>query len=69
MRRRIRHRRRWNRRQGTRTRITEVSVNAVFLLEGLVPAAPAGLGAAATELAEYVEKTSPGVRITLHGPE
>ncbi|MFH8759164.1 hypothetical protein [Streptomyces atroolivaceus] len=37
--------------------------------EGLVPTTPAELGAAATELAEYVEKMSPGLRITLHGPE
>ncbi|MFD3609863.1 B3/4 domain-containing protein [Streptomyces atroolivaceus] len=61
--------RRWNRRQGTRTRLTEESVNAVFLLEGLVPTTPAELGAAATELADHVEKMSPGVRITLRGPE
>ncbi|RPK37394.1 phenylalanine--tRNA ligase beta subunit-related protein [Streptomyces sp. ADI93-02] len=60
--------RRWNWRQGTRTRLTEESVNAVFLLEGLTPATAAELGAAATELAESLEKISPGVRITLHDP-
>ncbi|MFE9363279.1 B3/4 domain-containing protein [Streptomyces sp. NPDC006978] len=60
--------RRWNWRQGTRTRLTEESVNAVFLLEGLTPATAAELGAAATELAESLEKISPGARITLHDP-
>ncbi|WP_329170424.1 phenylalanine--tRNA ligase beta subunit-related protein [Streptomyces sp. NBC_01685] len=60
--------RRWNWRQGTRTRLTEESVNVVFLLEGLTPATAAELGAAATELAESLEKISPGARITLHDP-
>ncbi|MFH9467903.1 B3/4 domain-containing protein [Streptomyces clavifer] len=58
--------RRWNWRQGTRTRLTEDSVNAVFLLEGLAPMTPGELVAAATELAESLEKMSPGARITLH---
>ncbi|MFJ8923176.1 B3/4 domain-containing protein [Streptomyces sp. NPDC102415] len=60
--------RRWNWRQGTRTRLTEESVDAVFLLEGLAPVTAAELGAAATELAESLEKISPGARITLHDP-
>jgi DNA/RNA-binding domain of Phe-tRNA-synthetase-like protein len=60
--------RRWNWRQGTRTRLTEESVDAVFLLEGLSPVTGAELGAAAGELAESLEKLSPGVRISLHGP-
>ncbi|MFE4214388.1 B3/4 domain-containing protein [Streptomyces sp. NPDC056844] len=60
--------RRWNWRQGTRTRLTEETVNAVFLLEGLTPVTTAELGAAATELAESLEKLSPGARITLHDP-
>ncbi|WP_405392394.1 phenylalanine--tRNA ligase beta subunit-related protein [Streptomyces sp. NBC_01102] len=60
--------RRWNWRQGVRTRLTEESVNAVFLLEGLAPATPGELEAAATELAESLEKLSPGARITLHAP-
>ncbi|WP_405659459.1 phenylalanine--tRNA ligase beta subunit-related protein [Streptomyces sp. NBC_01166] len=60
--------RRWNWRQGTRTRLTEESVNAVFLLEGLAPVTAPELGAAAAELAESLEKISPGVRITLHDP-
>ncbi|MFJ8857746.1 B3/4 domain-containing protein [Streptomyces sp. NPDC102451] len=60
--------RRWNWRQGTRTRLTEESVDAVFLLEGLTPVTAAELGAAATELAESLEKISPGARITLRDP-
>ncbi|MFE7757797.1 B3/4 domain-containing protein [Streptomyces sp. NPDC057418] len=60
--------RRWNWRQGARTRLTEESVNAVFLLEGLAPLAAGELEAAATELAESLEKMSPGARITLHAP-
>ncbi|WP_329391288.1 B3/B4 domain-containing protein [Streptomyces sp. NBC_01716] len=57
--------RRWNWRQGVRTRLTEESVNAVFLLEGLAPMTGAELDAAGTELAESLEKLSPGVRITV----
>ncbi|MGH4035778.1 B3/B4 domain-containing protein [Actinomycetota bacterium Odt1-20B] len=56
--------RRWNWRQGTRTRLTEESVNALFLLEGMAP--HADLEPAAAELAELLEKFSPGVRITVH---
>ncbi|MEV5978555.1 phenylalanine--tRNA ligase beta subunit-related protein [Streptomyces sp. NPDC052114] len=59
--------RRWNWRQGPRTRLTEESVNAVFLLEGMGP--DAGLEAAGAELAELLEKFSPGARITVRAPE
>ncbi|QES40170.1 cytoplasmic protein [Streptomyces venezuelae] len=55
--------RRWNWRQGPRTRLTEESVNAVFLLEGMGP--DAGLDAAGAELAELLEKFSPGADITV----
>ncbi|WP_030672944.1 B3/4 domain-containing protein [Streptomyces sp. NRRL B-1347] len=58
--------RRWNWRQGPRTRLTEQTVNAVFLLEGMGP--NAGLGAAAAELVELLEKFSPGSRIDVHEP-
>ncbi|MFE2600289.1 B3/4 domain-containing protein [Streptomyces sp. NPDC059396] len=58
--------RRWNWRQGVRTRLTEQSVNAVFLLERLAPMTPAELDAAGAELAESLEKLSPGARITVH---
>lgn len=60
--------RRWNWRQGARTRLTEESVNAVFLLEALAPMTSSELVAAATELIESLEKLSPGVRTTLHAP-
>ncbi|MDT3399021.1 phenylalanine--tRNA ligase beta subunit-related protein [Streptomyces sp. B1866] len=59
--------RRWNWRQGTRTRLTDASVSALFLLEGLPPLGPAGLSAAATELAESLEKACPGARVAI-GP-
>ena len=60
--------RRWNWRQGVRTRLTEESVNAVFLLERLAPMTIGELRAAGTELAESLEKLSPGARITVHAP-
>ncbi|MGW6531732.1 B3/B4 domain-containing protein [Streptomyces venezuelae] len=55
--------RRWNWRQGPRTRLTEESMNAVFLLEGMGP--DAGLDAAGAELAELLAKFSPGADITV----
>ncbi|MEU4348930.1 phenylalanine--tRNA ligase beta subunit-related protein [Streptomyces sp. NPDC023838] len=58
--------RRWNWRQGVRTRLTEESVNALFLLEGMAPYS--GLEEAAAELAELLEKVSPGARLTVHAP-
>ncbi|MFE4173516.1 B3/4 domain-containing protein [Streptomyces sp. NPDC056909] len=58
--------RRWNWRQGVRTRLTEESVNAVFLLERLVPMTLGELEAAGAELAESLEKLSPGARVTVH---
>ncbi|MFI1393805.1 B3/4 domain-containing protein [Streptomyces sp. NPDC020681] len=60
--------RRWNWRQGVRTRLTEESVNALFLLEGMAPMTNGELEAAAAELAESLEKLSPGARITVHEP-
>ncbi|RFC76784.1 phenylalanine--tRNA ligase beta subunit-related protein [Streptomyces sp. AcE210] len=59
--------RRWNWRQGTRTRLTEESANALFLLEAMGPRCD--VAAAGTELAELLEKFSPGARITVHAPE
>ncbi|MEV1023411.1 phenylalanine--tRNA ligase beta subunit-related protein [Streptomyces sp. NPDC050264] len=56
--------RRWNWRQGTRTRLTETSVDALFLLEGM--GGGAGLDAAGAELAELLQKFSPGARLTVH---
>ncbi|MFF3457561.1 B3/4 domain-containing protein [Streptomyces sp. NPDC002730] len=60
--------RRWNWRQGVRTRLTEESVNALFLLEGMAPMTNGELEAAAAELAESLEKLSPGARITVRPP-
>ncbi|MEV4918857.1 phenylalanine--tRNA ligase beta subunit-related protein [Streptomyces tirandamycinicus] len=61
--------RRWNWRQGPRTRLTEESVNGLFLLESLAPMGPAELEAAGAELAESLEKLSPGARITLRNAD
>lgn len=61
--------RRWNWRQGVRTRLIEESVNAVFLPERLTPMTIGELEAAGTELAESLEKLSPGARITVRTPE
>ncbi|MFF0451587.1 B3/4 domain-containing protein [Streptomyces sp. NPDC004609] len=60
--------RRWNWRQGPRTRLTEDSVNAIFLLEALDPMTSGELEAAGAELAESLEKLSPGARITVQTP-
>ncbi|MER6996100.1 phenylalanine--tRNA ligase beta subunit-related protein [Streptomyces sp. NPDC000410] len=61
--------RRWNWRQGPRTRLTEESVNAIFLLESLAPMTRGELEAAGAELAESLEKLSPGALITVRTPE
>ncbi len=57
--------RRWNWRQGPRTRLTEQTTSAVFLLEGMAPMPVPEIEAAAAELAELLEKLSPGARITV----
>ncbi|MET7308542.1 MULTISPECIES: B3/B4 domain-containing protein [unclassified Streptomyces] len=61
--------RRWNWRQGVHTRLTGESVNALFLLESLAPMTIGELEAAGTELAESLEKLSPGAQITVRTPE
>ncbi|MFJ6120484.1 B3/4 domain-containing protein [Streptomyces sp. NPDC092129] len=60
--------RRWNWRQGPRTRLTEASTSALFLLESLAPMPVADVEKAGAELAELLEKFSPGARITVHAP-
>ncbi|AJE43935.1 B3/B4 domain-containing protein [Streptomyces nodosus] len=60
--------RRWNWRQGPRTRLTEESTSAIFLLEGLAPMPVADLERAGVELSELLEKFSPGARIAVHAP-
>ncbi|MGW1718608.1 B3/B4 domain-containing protein [Streptomyces sp. NPDC002156] len=58
--------RRWNWRQGPRTRLTEESTSAIFLLECMAPPMTvAEANAAGAELAELLEKFSPGARITV----
>jgi DNA/RNA-binding domain of Phe-tRNA-synthetase-like protein len=61
--------RRWNWRQGPRTRLTEDSTSAVFLLESLAPMPVPEVEAAGAELAELLEKFSPGARIDVRAPE
>ncbi|MDQ0603752.1 DNA/RNA-binding domain of Phe-tRNA-synthetase-like protein [Streptomyces canus] len=58
--------RRWNWRQGPRTRLTEATVSGIFLLESLAPMPVPEVAAAAAELAELLEKFSPGARIEVH---
>ncbi|MGF0173518.1 B3/B4 domain-containing protein [Streptomyces sp. Marseille-Q5077] len=60
--------RRWNWRQGPRTRLTEDSVSGIFLLETLSPMPVAEAEQAAAELAELLEKFSPGANITVRPP-
>jgi DNA/RNA-binding domain of Phe-tRNA-synthetase-like protein len=57
--------RRWNWRQGVRTRLTETSVNAVFLLERQEPMTYDELRAAGDELAGLLAKGSPQAEITV----
>ncbi|MFE4305950.1 B3/4 domain-containing protein [Streptomyces sp. NPDC056891] len=61
--------RRWNWRQGPRTRIDDDTVDAFFLLESLAPMTRDELLAAGAELAESLEKLSPEARITVRDPE
>ncbi|MFF4256905.1 B3/4 domain-containing protein [Streptomyces sp. NPDC001663] len=60
--------RRWNWRQGPRTRLTEDTTSGIFLLESLAPMPVAEVEAAGAELAELLEKFSPGAKITVHAP-
>ncbi|MEU0518483.1 phenylalanine--tRNA ligase beta subunit-related protein [Streptosporangium sp. NPDC006007] len=55
--------RRWNWRQCARTRITEETTDALFLLERLAPLSPAELRAAGDELAGLLGDVTPGVRV------
>ncbi|MEW1840877.1 phenylalanine--tRNA ligase beta subunit-related protein [Nonomuraea angiospora] len=55
--------RRWNWRQVARTRLTEETTNAIFLLERLEPMSLEELKEAGEELADLLSELSPGVRI------
>ncbi|MBL1089453.1 MULTISPECIES: B3/B4 domain-containing protein [Streptomyces] len=59
--------RRWNWRQGVRTRLTEDSVSALFLLERMAPMSLDDLAAAGEELAEALQKACPGARVEIGG--
>ncbi|MFI8962478.1 B3/4 domain-containing protein [Streptomyces sp. NPDC053493] len=61
--------RRWNWRQGPRTRIDDDTTDALFLLESLAPMSRAELTAAGEELAEALRTVSPGALITVRDPE
>ncbi len=54
----------WNWRQCVRTRITDVTVTALFILDGLAALGPAGLAAAGQDLTETVAAVHPGARFT-----
>ncbi|MEU8108046.1 phenylalanine--tRNA ligase beta subunit-related protein [Nonomuraea muscovyensis] len=56
--------RRWNWRQVARTRITEETVNALFILERLEPMTMEELKAAGEELADLLTELAPEARIT-----
>ncbi|GAA3712862.1 B3/4 domain-containing protein [Nonomuraea antimicrobica] len=56
--------RRWNWRQGVRTRLTETTANALFLLERLEPMSLEELKEAGEELADLLSEMSPEVQIT-----
>ncbi|WP_440072995.1 B3/B4 domain-containing protein [Streptosporangium sp. OZ121] len=55
--------RRWNWRQCVRTRITEETTDALFLLERLAPLSSEELRAAGDELAGLLEDVTPGIRV------
>jgi DNA/RNA-binding domain of Phe-tRNA-synthetase-like protein len=55
--------RRWNWRQGTRTRLTETSTSALFLLERLAPMPLDALDAAGEALAAAIRARTPSARI------
>lgn len=60
--------RRWNWRQGPRTRLTERTTSGIFLLESMAPMPVAEVEAAAAELAELLRKFSPGAEIDVRAP-
>jgi DNA/RNA-binding domain of Phe-tRNA-synthetase-like protein len=56
--------RRWNWRQGVRTRLTETTTRAYFLLDALPPFSDASLAAAMDELAESLPLLCPDARLS-----
>ncbi|MGW4868475.1 B3/B4 domain-containing protein [Streptomyces chartreusis] len=60
--------RRWNWRQGPRTRLIEETVSGIFLLESLTPMPVADVETAAEELADLLQKFSPDAEIEIRRP-
>ena len=56
--------RRWNWRQGTRTRLTEHSTSALFLLERLEPLPLDALDAAGDALVDAIRARTPDAAVT-----
>jgi DNA/RNA-binding domain of Phe-tRNA-synthetase-like protein len=61
--------RRWNWRQGPRTRLTERTTSGIFLLESMAPMPVADVEAAAEELAELLRTFSPGADVEVRAPQ
>lgn len=63
--------RRWNWRQGRRTRLTDATTTALFIFDALEPISDRDLHAAADDLIEQLAKTSPDLRAVrrLIGPK
>jgi DNA/RNA-binding domain of Phe-tRNA-synthetase-like protein len=60
--------RRWNWRQGRRTRLTPATTRAFFVFDGLPPLDPEMLEAAVDELAGHLRERSPEVRVRVERP-
>ncbi len=60
--------RRWNWRQGERTRLTEATERAFFVFDRLPPLAPEALDAAVDELVGHLRARSPDVRVRVERP-
>lgn len=55
--------RRWNWRQGRRTRLTADTTSALFILDALEPMSDAALAAAGDELVDHLRRRGPDLRI------
>jgi DNA/RNA-binding domain of Phe-tRNA-synthetase-like protein len=60
--------RRWNWRQGSRTRLTAATERAFFVFDRLPPLEPESLDAAVEELVGHLRARSPGVRVRIERP-
>lgn len=60
--------RRWNWRQGERTRLTTATTRAFFVFDGLPPLEREALDAAVDELAGHLRDRSPAVRLRVERP-